>query len=145
MTVMFWYQARAHGIDVVDRGSLFATTTPFDSYNYTSVPAKGWAYDRLVPYHSPTVDEDAYVWQTEWDTVSDAIEFRDAYLTVLAGHGAVQVDATTWVVRDGPFADAFRVVWNGRTVTVVNGPTVATLDDFSPGRGGETPTRTPTA
>jgi hypothetical protein len=31
------------------------------------------------------------------------------------------------VVRDGPFADAFRVTRDGDTVTVVNAPTVADL------------------
>jgi len=38
------------------------------------------------------------------------------------------VNATTLVVSDGPFADAFRVVRDGRTVTIVNAPTVEALD-----------------
>ncbi|WP_254538880.1 Hvo_1808 family surface protein [Halomarina litorea] len=132
IAVMFWYQARAYGAPVVDDRALFDVSARYDRYNYTTTPSDGWAGDVVVPYRNPAGGEHGYVWQTKWHSVSDAIEFRDAYLSVLAEHRAVQFDGTTWVIEDGPFADAFRVVWDGRTVTVVNGPTVESLDDVRP-------------
>jgi hypothetical protein len=136
IAVSFWYQASAYGAPAVDEDALFETTTPYDSYNYTNAPADGWAGDVLVPYANPTGGDDGYVWQTNWASAADAAEFREAYLTVLAAHGAIQVDRTTWVVADGPFADAFRVVSDGRTVTIVNAPSTVALDDVRPDLAG---------
>jgi len=129
--VLFWWQATHYRIDDgVAVGALFDTDAPFDQYNYDATPSAGWAGDALVPYRRG--DEFGYVWTTAWDTARDAGEFRDAYLAVLRGHGAVARGPNAWVVPDGDFADAFRVVRHGRRVTVVNAPTAAELDEVHP-------------
>ncbi|MFB6106319.1 MAG: Hvo_1808 family surface protein [Halobacteriaceae archaeon] len=133
--VMFWYQSAYHGADAVDPSGLQQTESPYDSYDYESEPSAGWAGDAVRPYHKETANGTAYgyVWKTRWDTERDAREFRDAYVAVLDAHDARTVNASTYVVPGGDWADAFRVVREGRTVTVVNAPTAAALDDVRPG------------
>ena len=64
-------------------------------------------------------------------------EFLPAYRKVLAGHDATRIDDSTWTISDGGFADAFGVTHEGRTVTIVNGPNVASLSAIHPqGMGG---------
>ncbi|PSP88167.1 hypothetical protein BRC90_08450 [Halobacteriales archaeon QS_4_69_34] len=128
---MLWYQGTAYDNPVIDTDGFHrADGGPFDSYNYTSAPSSGWAGDRVVPYGNG--DERGYVWTTRWDSAADAREFETAYRAVLDGHGAERVDAYTWTIPGGGYADAFRVVRTGRTVTITNGPTVAALDDVRP-------------
>lgn len=128
---MFWYQDAGYGNRVVDTDSF---TVPdggrYDRFNYTSTPSEGWDGDGLEVYTRG--NETGYVWTTAWDTRRDAAEFHRAYLDLLAGHGARQVDERTWVVPDGEFADAFSVALDGRRVVVVNGPSVADLRDIYP-------------
>jgi hypothetical protein len=132
---MFWYQASQYGADTIDPQTLFETTDPYDAYNYNATPSNGWANDRLFPYHKGTGEnaEYGYVWKTEWDTEADATQFHDAYLRMLEAHDVRWTDEGYYVVPDGPFADAFLVVQNGTTVTVVNGPTVGAVKDIRPG------------
>ncbi|WP_327051524.1 Hvo_1808 family surface protein [Halomicrococcus gelatinilyticus] len=128
---MFWYQGRADDNRVIpwrrfespDQGS-------FDEFNYTSVPSDGWANDRLWPVRNG--ERRGYVWRTAWDTAEDAREFQRAYRELLAGRNATKVGPNTWVIDRGGFGDAFHVVRDGKTVTVVNGPTVGALDDVRP-------------
>ncbi|MFC4548717.1 MULTISPECIES: Hvo_1808 family surface protein [Halorussus] len=137
---MFWYQGYEYGIPVVSvENHLVPNDAPFDLYNYTSPPSVGWGNDVLVPYRKETPNGTAYgyVWQTAWDTPRDAEEFHRAYRRTLLGHGAEQVGPNTWVIESGPFADAFRVVRNGTSVTVVNAPTVEALDDLRPNLGAD--------
>ncbi|WP_435180758.1 Hvo_1808 family surface protein [Halorussus sp. AFM4] len=135
---MFWYQGYEYGNPVVDVDNhLVPNDAPFDLYNYSSPPSAGWGNDVLVPYRKNATNGTVhgYVWQTAWDTPRDARQFYRAYRKVLRGHGAERVGPDTWVVDSGPFADAFRVVRDGRNVTVVNAPTVADLADLRPGLG----------
>lgn len=128
---MFWYQGRAHDNRIIpwqqfetpDSGS-------FDTFDYTSGPSEGWANDRLWPVRKG--DERGYVWRTAWDTTDDAVEFEQAYRELLAGQNATRVGQNTWVIRQGGFADAFHVVREGKTVTIVNAPTVSDLSDVRP-------------
>jgi hypothetical protein len=112
-------------------------------YDYESEPSAGWAGDAVVPHRNG--DRRGYVWKTKWDTVEDAREFRTAYLDVLAAHDATQVDERTWVVEDGPFEDAFRVVRENATVVVTNAPTEDALDDVRPADGDAGPVEPTTA
>jgi hypothetical protein len=97
-------------------------------YNYSHPVTDGWAGDRVVPYRNG--DDRGYVFRTEWDTTADARAFRDAYLDLLNEHAAEGVRENTYrVPGESAFDDAFRVVRDGRTVTVVNAPTVDDLDD----------------
>ncbi|MFC6954116.1 Hvo_1808 family surface protein [Halorubellus litoreus] len=134
---MFWYASypeRAGGLgqDIVDWRALLSAEGEFDRYNYSAPPSDGWAGDRVYPYTSPNSDEDGYVWVTEWDTERDAEQFRAAYLELLSGLGAEQVDENTWRVPSGAYADAFRVVIDGKRVVVVNGPDVDAVDALKP-------------
>jgi hypothetical protein len=82
-----------------------------------------------VPYRSDD-GEYGYVWTTEWDTEADAEQFHRLYERYLLQlrMGAERVDSNTYVIRGGPYADAFRVTRDGARVTVVNAPTVDQLD-----------------
>ncbi|MDS0281950.1 Hvo_1808 family surface protein [Haloarcula onubensis] len=119
--------------DTVGEASIFATMyhngqTDADRYSYRSTPSEGWAGDRVVPYRDGS-GGGGYVWESRWDTERDAREFAVAYRGALVeAHDARNPRAAVYVVPDGPFADAFRVVREGRTVRVVNGPTVDDLD-----------------
>jgi len=147
---MFWYasypeRAGGLGLDVIQWRDLFATDNPRDLYNYTSEPSDGWANDRVYPYTSPNSDEDGYVWVTRWDTERDAQEFRDAYVQILDGLGAEQVGEDTWTVADGEYADTFRVVTDGKRVTIVNGPDVDAVNDLKPEYANASSVAAPTA
>ena len=81
-------------------------------------------------------NETGYVWQIEWDTEGDAAEFADAYRDLLEHHDAEAVSdrPNTYRIDDGAdYGDAYYVVQQGTTVTIVNAPTV---DDLSGVRSG---------
>ena len=133
---LFAYQTVVADADAIDLGS-YATPDGgrYDVYDYSSQATSGWGNDRLTPYRKATENgtEYGYVWETTWDTADDARQFRTAYRRVLASKGARRTDDRTYVVSDGPFADAFAVVLDGRRVTIVNGPTRADLAAIRPG------------
>ncbi|WP_458188597.1 Hvo_1808 family surface protein [Haladaptatus sp. NG-WS-4] len=133
---MFWYQGRAYDNPIIQwREFEDPEAGTFDTFNYTSEPSDGWANDRLWPYHKD--GKRGYVWRSKWDTTEDAREFTRAYRDLLRGQDARRVAPGTWVIEDGGFADAFRVVRDGRTVTIVNAPTVDDLEDVRPGAAKE--------
>ncbi len=115
----------------IDRNSLYEDAGPYSAYDYRSPVTAGWAGDAVVPYRKGS-GEDAtygYVFRTVWDTETDAREFARTYRRMLTEEfPSNRTAADTWVIRSGPFADAFRVTRTGRTVTVVNAPTAAELD-----------------
>ena len=119
--------------DTVGEASIFATMyhngqTDADRYSYVSRPSEGWAGDTVVPYRNGS-GGGGYVWESRWDSERDAREFATAYRGALTEeHGARNPRGAVYVVDDGPFADAFRVVREGRTVRIVNGPTVDDLN-----------------
>jgi len=117
---------------------------PLDLYNYDHPYIAGWDGDKLVPYvTNETAEiinsddpyelgtlETGYVYKLAWDTESDAAEFIDGYEQLLEYHGAQPVsDAdSTYIVPDYErFGDAFYVEHDGKTVTIVNAPTVEDL------------------
>jgi len=150
--VMFWYpsyqttQATGQLTDVVIPyqnhlnydGQQLNQTDPF---NYDHPITDGWAGDRLVPYvtdDSPSTNETGYVWQTEWDSESDASEFADAYRDLLDHHDAQAVSdrANTYLIDDGAaYGDAYYVVQQGTSVVIVNAPTVDGLSGVRSGAG----------
>ena len=95
--------------------------------DYEDPYSAGLVADRFVPYRNGAAD--GYVWRLGFENASEAREFVAGYERLLSvRHRAEQVREGTYVVRSGPFADAFRVTRDGDSVTVVNGPTVADLD-----------------
>ena len=128
---LFWYQAVRHDSPVLDPASYEEPDRgTHDRFNYTASPSAGWDGDRLDVFTDG--ERTGYVWISRWDTERDAVEFADAYRRVLAERGGERLDDGTWVVQDGPFADAFVVERRGRLVTVVNGPTPMALRDIDP-------------
>ena len=99
-----------------------------DPRRYRHPASAGWGGDRLVPYRSDD-GEFGYVWTLTWDSTDDAAEFHDAYRDLLSSHDAEQVGENRYVISDGPFADAFRVTRDGRTVRIVNAPELEDLAD----------------
>jgi hypothetical protein len=142
---MLWYpsyEATSEGGTATDvvipYRHFFQTAGQVDAYNYSHPATTGWEGDRLLPYvreDSAETNETGYVWRIEWETASDASEFRDAYAELLTHHGGMTVDGVEQVYRiqEGPFADAFSVRQQGTTVTIVNAPTVEELSEVSAG------------
>ncbi|MEZ3143342.1 Hvo_1808 family surface protein [Halobaculum sp. MBLA0143] len=95
---------------------------PYAPQTYAVEASTGWAGDTLVAYTDS--DRDGYVWRLRWDTTADAREFAAAYREGLERQGARSVGNDTYVIPDGPFADAFVVTRDGDTVVVTNAPTV---------------------
>ncbi len=91
----------------------------------------GWGGDLVVPYRNGSGGY-GYVWEIRWDTEEDASEFAQAYRAALTEeHDASQPRSNVYVVpADDQFNDAFRVVRSGKTVRIVNGPTVSDLDEI---------------
>ncbi|MFC6823874.1 Hvo_1808 family surface protein [Halopelagius fulvigenes] len=115
-----------HG--AIPSSSLERNPGAYSRYDYAANESDGWAGDTVVPYRSDD-GEFGYVWATEWETAEDAEEFRSAYETALReGLNATRTGPNTYVVADGPYADAFRVTREGTRVTVVNAPTTDQLD-----------------
>jgi hypothetical protein len=123
---MFWAQAATNGAETVDTRTFFDVDSDYDTYHYVAPASAGWGGDRLYAYQNG--GEYGYVWKTTWDTPEDATEFRQAYLEILKAQGAENVASGTYVVTEGPYADAFRVVQSGQSVVVVNGPSVESLN-----------------
>ena len=101
-------------------------------FNYSIAPAEGWAGDRFVAFDDgDTSDaETAYVWRTEWDSAAEAEEFGDAWARLIQHWGGERVADDTYVIDEGPYADAFRLTVSDATVTVVNAPERGDLGDF---------------
>jgi hypothetical protein len=95
-------------------------------YNYSHPLSAGWAGDRLIPYRNGT--RYGYVWKTKWDTKHDATQFANGYRTLLEGKGARRTNGAYVIPETSPYGDAFQVRRDGRTVTIVNAPTVEELD-----------------
>ncbi|MBI4286509.1 MAG: hypothetical protein HY670_11535 [Chloroflexi bacterium] len=59
--------------------------------------ARGWGNDRLTYYEGP--QSYLVAWQTAWDSDADAMEFYQAFLTMLEKPGGAMVGADLWSVR----------------------------------------------
>ncbi|WP_135820544.1 Hvo_1808 family surface protein [Halostella litorea] len=138
---------RFGGTETLGEATLYATfrhngvipedhlTSDARRYNYSHPITDGWAGDTVVPYRSG--GEFGYVFESEWDTVADAREFAGAYRDLLGERDATAVgDGVYRVPEDDAFGDAFRVVREGRTVRVVNAPTVDDLPAVHAERAG---------
>ncbi len=125
--------------------AMFAQTG-FDSYNNSAVATRndiitrengqtrlsyslpitnGWDGDRLHVYEKN--GQTGYVWKLVWDDQKNATQFVENYERLLSHWGGSSVASNTWVIEDGPFADAVSIRTNGSTVVIVNGPTQADL------------------
>lgn len=137
MYAMFWYQAREYGADTIEVRNVLEETDQYSVYNYHGGPSAGWVNDKIVPYRNTNGPEPkyGYVWVTKWETTEDAEQFRTSYLRILNAdaHNARQVRESTWIIDNGPYANAYRVVRNEKRVTIVHGPTMQSLSELRPG------------
>ncbi|WP_254864124.1 Hvo_1808 family surface protein [Halovivax gelatinilyticus] len=117
-----------------------ATADGGETYVYDQSITDGWAGDGLVVYttDAETVDESAYVWETEWTSTEQANEFLDAYLSLLALHGGEPVEGVeNTLTLDGGYPGAYHVDHDDETVTIVRAPTAADLPDVDAEAGAE--------
>lgn len=118
----FWYNG------VIDQQQIASASGEYARYNYTHPLTNGWDGDSIVVYEDG--DEQAHVFESEWETESDAEEFASGYAELLTGNAAEPIDNRTYQVDESEsFAGAYRLVQNGTTVTVVHAPTVEALDE----------------
>jgi hypothetical protein len=120
--------------DTVGEASIFAMVrthalgdTRVGRFSYDHPVSEGWAGDTLVPYRDG--DRFGYVWRTAWDTRADAEAFHAAYRELMADQGAESLgDGRYRLPADHPYGGSFRLSIEDRRVTVVHGPTRASLD-----------------
>ena len=117
-----------------------------DPFDYDLGWTSGWDGDRMHVYRNATAaattdgstNETAYVWKSTWDSPEDAREFARGYRLLLEHWGGQQRSGDqvnyVYTIDRQPFADAFRVQVDGDTVTLVNAPTVAELDEVRSGQ-----------
>lgn len=120
--------------EIVPREAILNAEQEDDSSNsldYGLPATTGWDGDRLHAYEKN--GETGYVWKLQWDSPQNASQFADAYRALLSHWGATKADGNTWVIDDGPYADAFSVRVTGSTVVVVNAPTTEDLSDVRSG------------
>lgn len=98
----------------------------FDPFNYRHPYADGWEGDALVAY-TDGQDGDGYVWKLQFASAAEAREFQTGYASLLQYHGGEELRDGVWVIRVGPFADAFRISRSDGTIVIVNAPTVEAL------------------
>jgi hypothetical protein len=101
-----------------------------DPFRYDLAYTDGWDGDRLHVYRKG--DETAYVWRSVWDSPAEAREFAAGYRALLDHWGASEERDGVYRVREGPFADSFRLTVDGDTVTVVNAPETRALRALAP-------------
>ncbi|GAB7009618.1 Hvo_1808 family surface protein [Halorubrum trueperi] len=142
MFVMFWYQSYEYDHLVLDpsasvRENVLIHTQPDEqlrtraNYNYAHDATAGWAGDELYPYRDG--EEDGYVWVTEWQTPTDATEFREAYLEMLTAHGdGSYVNGEVYEIDGGDFSGAYGVDRDSTTVTIAHAPEPADVLELRP-------------
>lgn len=131
--MLFWRRSAADS--PISKANLSRSGPTVGVYSYLSKPSAGWGNDHLYAYTNG--EKHGYVWKTVWDTKRDAREFYKAYIAILKEEGATRRGPHTWRIEDGPFADAFSVTRSGTVVTIVNGPTIAALDEIHATTGGQ--------
>ncbi|WP_415487111.1 Hvo_1808 family surface protein [Candidatus Hikarchaeum yamanae] len=144
---MFWHQSREYNANAITTNTFWNSREtsqnssglqPSAHFNYTSPPSTGWGNDKLLPIYRSGTDqtEYGYIWTTKWDTPLDANEFHTAYSKIIAAHHATKIGksddgkTTLWVIQNGPFADSFAISTTSKTVTIVNAPTPADVEEI---------------
>jgi hypothetical protein len=107
------------------------TVNTSDPLEYGLRSTDGWDGDRLHVYKKN--GKSAYVWKIVWDSQKDASQFAKTYRSLIKYWGATKAGTNTWVIENGPYADAFSVKVKGDTVVIVNAPSVSDLSDVRQG------------
>lgn len=99
-------------------------------FEYEHDFSDGWEGDRFHAYERG--DETAFVWRIKWSDDEEATVFREAYLDLLAFHGAEFEDEQRAIIETGGFQGAYHVEQSGDTVTIVHAPDRADLGSVAP-------------
>ena len=113
----------------LDGGSVNRT----DPFDYGLPAVRGWQGDRLHVYQR--AGDTGYVWRLAWDSPAAAQRFADSYAALVSHWGGTQQDGYWSVPADSPYSGAVDVAVDGRTVTVVHGPSGTTLGEIHRGAG----------
>ncbi|MBX0295619.1 Hvo_1808 family surface protein [Haloarcula nitratireducens] len=99
-----------------------------DPYNYALRSAEQWDGGRMYVYADGSAS--AYVWRTAWEDEAAARTFAESWAAVIRHWGGTRTADGNWVIaEDSPFTDAVAVHVEGGTVTVVNAPSEAQLQE----------------
>ncbi len=143
-TMLYYPNLRARSNIVMSPNYPFQGVDPPSRYDYTHPASAGWDGDRMFIYtngSSAATNETAYVWETRWDSEQDAREFAEAYTTVLTEFvdaSEVRGRANTYrAPASSGYGDAFYVRTSGKSVTIVNAPSVGELPQVYEGAAPE--------
>lgn len=92
LAVMFWYQQYEYNIDTGISDSQFSSTNDVSRYNYEYDVTSGLEGDAILPYYHDTENKTGYIFATDWNSSSQATEFREGYVSILRGHGGQKYD-----------------------------------------------------
>ncbi len=115
---------------VATRNDIITRANGQTRLNYNLPMTNGWDGDRLHVYEKN--GQTGYVWKLVWDDQKNATQFVESYERLLSHWGGSSVAPNTWVIDDGPFADAVSIRTDGSTVVIVNGPSQADLTEIRP-------------
>jgi len=127
-----WWQSARYDAGVVPTD--IRANDGYRTFRYDAPASAGWAGDAVLPYRNG--DADGFVWKTAWEANTDAGDFAAGYVAALKAHGATREDGVWVVSGDDGYRGAYRVVHANETVTVVNGPDVAAVNDIRPSLAG---------
>ncbi|KDE60162.1 hypothetical protein EL22_09205 [Halostagnicola sp. A56] len=113
-----------------------------ENIDYDHEVTDGWAGDELVTYvgENESIEESGYVWETEWESATEAEQFRDGYLELLSSHGAEDVDGhrNTFAIEDEDgYPGAYYLEQDGERVTIVRGPSAEAVSEIDAGSAPE--------
>ncbi|SFS66516.1 hypothetical protein SAMN04488556_1960 [Halostagnicola kamekurae] len=117
-------------------------TGTIENIDYDHEVTDGWAGDELVTYvgDDESIDESGYVWETEWESTTEAEQFLEGYLELLSLHGAEDIDGhrDTFSIEDEDgYPGAYYLEHDGERVTIVRGPSVEAVDEIDAGSAPE--------
>ncbi|WP_435096620.1 Hvo_1808 family surface protein [Halarchaeum sp. P4] len=128
-----WWQGFQFGANAVPKDAI-RSSGEYRAYHYSAAATTGWAGDKVLPYHKS--GKYGFVWKSRWTDASNASAFADAYVLALKAHDATKQNGAWVVTKQDGYQGAYRVVQNGDTVAIVNGPDVAAVNDIRPSLAG---------
>ncbi|QLC34267.1 hypothetical protein EFA46_008630 [Halarchaeum sp. CBA1220] len=131
--VGLWWQSYEYGAGAVPQRAIQGDGE-YRTLRYSAAATTGWSGDAVLPYRKNA--KNGFVWKTAWNTSADASAFADAYVLSLKAHNATKRNGTWVVPEDDGYRGAYRVVQDGETVTVVNGPDVEAVTAIRPSLAG---------
>lgn len=117
-------------------------TGAIENIDYDHEVTDGWAGDELVTYvgENESIENSGYVWETEWESTTEAEQFRDGYLELLSLHGAEDIDdrKNTFAIEDEDgYPGAYYLAHDGERVTIVRGPSAEAVAEIDAGSAPE--------